>query len=253
MIRTLIVDDELPARIELKRCLKGESDFALVGEAQDGEEAIRFIKSLQPQVVFLDIHIPGLNGLEVAQILSQFRTPPVIVFVTAYDRYAVQAFDANALDYILKPFDEMRFKKVCDRVRRTLSNESEAKEKLDSLKGYLEGKPLKILGHKRQSKDRVFIYPNDVLYFHVKLTEVTAHLAGGEELLVNATLRSLFEALDSTKFQQAHRAHIVNLDQVERVTPVFNGNFELILKDAQKTRVPLSRRYAAKLRKFLQW
>jgi DNA-binding LytR/AlgR family response regulator len=166
IIKALIVDDEQPARMELKRFLAGETDFSLVGEAQNGDEAVQFIKSLQPHVVFLDIEIPGLNGLEVAQILAQLRTPPVIVFVTAYNQYAVQAFEANALNYVLKPYDQARFQEVCERIRRTLSNEPQAKEKLDSLRSYLEaGKPLQILGHKRDSKDHVFIYANNVLSF----------------------------------------------------------------------------------------
>jgi DNA-binding LytR/AlgR family response regulator len=254
MIKALVVDDELLARNELKRFLQPESDFQVVGEAKNGEEAIRAIKALKPQVVFLDIHIPGLNGLEVAYILSEFQTPPVVVFVTAYDHYAIQAFEANALDYILKPYDEIRFKKVCDRIRRLLQDRSETKEKLTTLKNYLEdGKPLKILGHKRGSKERTFIHPNEVLYFRVKLTEVTVHLKNGEELLVNMTLRSLFDMLDSKKFQQTHRAYIVNLDQVEKVSPMFGGNFELILKNEDRKKIPLSRRYAAKLRKLLNW
>jgi two-component system LytT family response regulator/two-component system response regulator LytT len=244
MIKALIVDDEPLARSELKRFLQWESDFEVAGEAANGEEAI----------VFLDIHFPGLIGLDVAHILSEFQTPPVVVFVTAYDQYAIQAFEANALDYILKPYDEIRFKKACARVRQALSSQSQSKERLDSLKSYLEGgKPLKILGHKRNSRDRVFIHPNEVLYFHVELTEVTAHLTNGEEFLVNATLKALFDMLDPTKFQQTNRAFVVNLDHVEKVSPLFNGNFELILKNAAREPIPLSRRYASKLRKFLKW
>ena len=254
MIKTLIVDDEPLARSELKRFLEWESDFQVAGEAQTGEEAILAIRNLKPQVVFLDIHIPTLNGLEVAHILSEFQSPPVVVFVTAYDQYAIQAFEANALDYILKPYDEIRFKKVCERVRQALNHQPQAKEKLDSLKSYLEGgKPLKILGHKRNSRDRVFIHPNEVLYFHVELTEVTAHLVNGDEFLVNATLKSLFDMLDPRKFQQTNRAYIVNLDHVEKVRPLFSGNFELILKNVVHKPLPLSRRYAAKLRQFLKW
>ena len=140
MIRTLIVDDEAPARMEMKRFLAKESDFSLVGEAQNGDEAVSFIKSLQPQVVFLDINLPGLNGIEVARFLSQLQNPPVIVFVTAYDQYAVEAFQTKALNYILKPYDDSRFKEVCDRIRGTLDNKPQAKEELRALRSYFEGK-----------------------------------------------------------------------------------------------------------------
>ena len=140
MIRALIVDDEAPARMEMKRFLAEQSDFSLVGEAQNGDEAVSFIKSLQPQVVFLDINLPGLNGLEVARFLSQLQNPPVIVFVTAYDQYAVEAFQTKALNYILKPYDDVRFKEVCNRIRGTLDNKPQAKEELRALRSYFEGK-----------------------------------------------------------------------------------------------------------------
>ncbi len=254
MIKALIVDDEILVRNELKRFLEAEPGFSVVGEADDGEEAILAIKDLKPQVVFLDIHIPTLNGLKVAHILSEFQSPPIVVFVTAYDQYAIKAFEAKALDYILKPYDEMRFKSVCDRVRRALESKSETKEKFNSLKSFFEDKkPSKILGHKRGSKERIFIHPNEVLYFHAKLTEVAAHLKNGEELLVNTNLKSLIKMLDPKKFQRTHKAYIINLDYVEKASPLFSGNFELILKDVSKTHIPLSRRYAARLKELLRW
>ncbi len=253
MIQTFIVDDEIPAREELKRFLKEEKDFQLIGEAQDGEAALDDIKRLKPTIVFLDIHIPKRNGLEVAGILSTLPMPPIVVFVTAYDQYAIQAFDLNAIDYLLKPYDEERFKKTCARVRGALADRTQVKEKLVSLRNYLEkGKPLKILGHKRNSRDRIFIHEGDVLYFSVNLTEVTAHMKSGDQLLVSATLKSLLEMLDPAKFQQAHRGYIVNLDQVEKVTPLFAGNFQLVLKDSTHSNIPLSRRYAKKLKEYLK-
>jgi DNA-binding LytR/AlgR family response regulator len=254
MIKALIVDDELLVRNELKRFLQAEPGFSVVGEAEDGEEAIFAIKKLKPQVVFLDIHIPTLDGLKVAHILSEFQSPPLVVFVTAYDQYAIKAFEAKALDYILKPYDEIRFKSVCDRIRQTLESKVETKEKLNSLKSFFEDKkPSKVLGHKRGSKERIFINQNEVLYFQAKLTEVAAHLKNGEELLVNANLKSLVKMLDPKKFQRTHKAYIINLDQVEKATPLFNGNFELVLKDSKRTVMPLSRRYTAVLKKFLKW
>jgi two-component system, LytTR family, response regulator LytT len=254
MIKTFIVDDEQPALSELKRFLDQEGDFAVVGEAHDGDEAVRGIKDLNPRVVFLDIHMPKLNGLEVASTLSELDSPPVVVFVTAYDQHAIAAFELSALDYVLKPFDDTRFSKTCQRIRETLLEQVLVKDKLASLKGYLEhGKPVKIMGRKRNSRDRIFIQPEDVLYFHVQLTDVTAHLKDGQELLVSATLKSLIDLLDAAHFQQVHRAHVVNLDQVDKVTPMFSGNFELVLKGATKTKIPLSRRYAKQLKKSLNW
>ncbi|MBI4358912.1 MAG: response regulator transcription factor [Candidatus Omnitrophica bacterium] len=254
MIQTLIVDDEAPARNELRRFLQSEADFYLVGEALDGEEALSAIKNLKPAVVFLDIHIPKINGLEIASMLAEFETPPFIVFVTAYDQYAIQAFEMNALDYILKPYDEARFKKACDKARAAVGHRALIKQQLGSLRNYLQAaKPLKLLGHKRNSRERVFIHPNEVLYFHVELTEVIAKMVNGEELLVNASLKSLLELLDPIRFQQTHRAFVVNLDQVEKVVPLFAGSHKIVLKSPQSLSIPLSRRYAQKLKKLLRW
>ena len=254
MISTFIVDDETPARDELKRFLQTEADFKLVGEAKDGSEALQGIQTAHPHVVFLDIHMPELNGLEVASKLSEMEHPPFIVFVTAYDQYAIRAFEVNALDYILKPYDRDRFIKTCEKVREALKDRSAVKEQLISLRTYLEeGKPLKITGRKRSSKDKVFIHQGDVLYFHVKLTEVSAHMKNGDELLVNATLKSLMPMLDSNRFQQAHRAYVVNLDQIEKVSPLFGGNYTIFLKGGTAAQIPMSRRYAQKLKKLLKW
>lgn len=254
MIKTFVVDDETLAREELKRFLREEKMFELVGEAQDSEAALSGIKHLKPSVVFLDIHIPIQNGLEVASVLSTLQSPPLVVFVTAYDQYAIQAFELNAIDYLLKPYDERRFKKTCARIQSALQDESQLKDRLTSLKHYLEQeKPFKVLGFKRNSRERIFIHEGDVLYFTVHLTEVTAHMKNGDQLLVNATLKSLLEMLDPKKFQQTHRAYLVNLDQVEKVTPMFAGNFNLVLKNSNHSAIPLSRRYAKKLKQFLKW
>ncbi|OGW81599.1 MAG: hypothetical protein A3G33_01865 [Omnitrophica bacterium RIFCSPLOWO2_12_FULL_44_17] len=254
MISTFIVEDEIPARNELKRFLQAEDAFELIGEAADGEEALEMIKRLRPDIVFLDIHMPKKNGLEVAAALAGLPETPLIIFVTAYDEYAIQAFEVNAIDYILKPYDQERFKKACEKAKSALIDRSAAKEKLSSLNSYYEkGKPVKIMGHRRNSRERMFIQPKDVLFFHVELTDVTAHLFDGTDLLVNTTLKSLFEILDPAQFQQTNRAFIVNLDQVEKVIPLFSGNFEILLKGKNQVRIPLSRRYAKQLKKILKW
>lgn len=254
MIRALLVDDEAPARSELKRFLKGIPDFQLVGEATNGQEALDTVKQLKPDMVFMDIQMPRMNGLEAARALVLTGNPPLVVFVTAYDQYAIEAFELNAIDYLLKPYDEERFKKTCARIRRSLADQSQVKDKLSSLRNYLEKeKPLKILGHKRNSRDRIFIHEEEVLYFSVHLTEVVGHMKNGNQLLINTTLKSLLEMLDPVRFQQAHRAYVVNLNQVEKVTPLFSGNFTLTLKDPAHTSLPLSRRYAKKLKEFLKW
>ncbi|MFA6600432.1 MAG: LytTR family DNA-binding domain-containing protein [Candidatus Omnitrophota bacterium] len=254
MIRTFVVDDEMPARNELKRFLKIEPDFAVIGEASDGEMALRDIKRLRPQVVFMDIHMPKMNGLEVASGLAGSEAPPLVVFVTAYDEHALEAFEVNAIDYVLKPFDRERFKKSCAKVRQTLNEPKDVKKKLVELNHYLSRHKFpNLVGWKRGNKDRVFIHPQDVRYFHAKLTEVTAHLKDGTELVVGATLKVIQQTLEPAQFEQTHRAFVVNLEQVEKVSPAFSGNFEMTLQGPDKMKIPLSRRYARKIRKILNW
>lgn len=253
-ITALIVDDERPAREELKRFLAAESDFRVMDEAEDGEEALQMVRRLQPQVVFLDIRMPKKDGLEVASELVGMDHPPLVVFVTAFDAHAIEAFELNALDYILKPYDQPRFQKALAKVRATLQDHERARQKTASLKTYVEGaRPVTLVGHKRNSRDKILIQQPNVLYLHVKLTEITIRTVNGEEYLLNSTLRALLPTLDPNRFQQTHRAYIVNIEQVEKVSPLFSGNFKLTLKDPAGTSIPLSRRYARKLKQFLNW
>jgi len=254
MIRAFVVDDEMPARNELKRFLKDETDFSIVGEAMDGEKALADIGQLKPDVVFLDIHIPKLNGLEVAARLCQAELPPAVIFVTAFDEYAIRAFEVNAVDYILKPYDKDRFKKACEKARQLVKDQKTVKEKLNGLTDYLaQQKARSLIGQKRHSRDRIFIHPDDIVYFHIQLTEVLAVLRNGQELIMNSTLKVLLEKLEPEKFQQCHRSYVVNLDGIEKISPLFSGNYEIILKNDQKIKIPLSRRYAKKIRKILKW
>ena len=165
-IKTFVVDDESPARNEIKRFLELEKDFKIIGEAQDGAEALVSIENMKPHLVFLDIHMPRMSGLDLARELITLETPPVIVFVTAYDQYAIKAFEVNAVDYILKPFDQERFACTCAKIRDALKDRRLIKEKNKSLENYLEDeKRQRIAGHKRNSKERVFIHVRDVLFF----------------------------------------------------------------------------------------
>ena len=252
-ISALVVDDERPAREELKRFLAQEADFNVIGEAEDGEVAVQAVMRLAPKVIFLDIRMPKKDGLEVAGELVQMPNPPVIVFVTAFDEHAIEAFELNALDYILKPYDQTRLQKTLGKIRNSIEDGQRAREKNTSLRTYLESRPASLVGRKRNSRDKILIQQSNVLYFHVKLTEVIARTVTGEEYMLNSTLRDLLAKLDANRFQQVHRAYIVNIEQVEKVSPLFSGNFKLGLKDTAHTDVPLSRRYARKLKQFLNW
>jgi DNA-binding LytR/AlgR family response regulator len=251
----MLVDDEPLAQEELTRLLSQDKEFQVVDKAMSGTEALEKMKRSAVDVVFLDIEMPGLNGLEVtAKLAEEWEKPPLVVFATAFDEYAVKAFEAKAIDYVLKPYDPERLKKTLERLKEALKSKKGAstKEKLVSFENYLIDKGMirKLVGHRRHSKERIIIDPSQVGYFQAKLTELFAGV-GEEPLIVRSTLKELLETLDPAHFAQSHKSYIVNLDKVEKVVPMFSGNFEIILKDAKATKVPLSRRYAAKFKRLL--
>ena len=249
----MIVDDEPLARGELKRIIEADKDFQVAAEAANGEEALQKLEKGNIQTIFLDIEMPGLSGLEVASRLTELEKPPLVVFATAYHEYAIKAFEASAVDYILKPYDPKRIEKTLKRIRQFQEDEEDsAREKLVSLEDTLirQGKLRKIVGHKRNSKDRIVIDPSQVSYFQADLAEVTAHL-DNEDLIVNCTLKELLQNLEGANFAQSHKSFVVNLDKVEKVSRLFSGNFELALKDSAKSKIPLSRRYSKNLKKVL--
>ena len=252
MIRTMIVDDESFARQELIRLLKMSEDFEIVGEATTGREALEKLKEERADVIFLDIEMPGMNGLEVASALAEWPSPPLVVFATAYHEFAIEAFEANAIDYILKPFEPNRLRKTLERIKNRLKSKASFVENLISLENNLIEKGLlkKLAGHKRNSKDRVVFDPREVYYFDVQHSELIAHLEK-EELIVTSTLKDLLSSLTSQGFVQTHKAYMVNLDKIEKVSPLFSGNYEIHLKDPAKTHIPLSRRYAQGLKQQL--
>ena len=253
MIRVMVVDDEPLAREELIRLIRKDPAFEVANEAANGREAIEKLKKDPVEVVFLDIEMPEVDGLEAAGRLAGWEKPPLVVFATAYHEYAIQAFEANAIDYVLKPYDPERLKKTFARVKEFLANKAASpKEKLVSLERYLvqKGALGRIVGRRRNSKEKIVIHPDQIYYFHVHLTEVLAKLET-EELIIYSTLKELLACLDPARFVQTHKAYIVNLDKVEKVAPLFSGNFEIKLKDPKQSSIPLSRRCAQALKSRL--
>ena len=252
MIRIMIADDEPLACEELKRLVLTDQEYQVVGTAANGEEALRLVASSKPDAIFLDIDMPGLNGLEVASRLAQWEHPPRIVFATAHNEYAMAAFDLSAIDYVLKPYQPERIQKALDRLKEVLKSREGFRDRLIALEDTLirKGMLKKLAGHRRNSKERIVLDPLEVLYFQAELSEVFAHQESGE-LIVKSTLKELLENLDPSQFAQTHKAYIVNLGKIEKVSPLFGGNFEILLKDLKRTKIPLSRRYAKNLKALL--
>ena len=255
MPTVLLVDDEPLAREGLKRLLGSAHDIRVMGEATDGREAIDKIKELAPQIVFLDIKMPKISGLEVAQEVSKFEKPPVIIFATAYDEYAVKAFELSAVDYILKPYEKERILKAIDRAKLMLGQTEVLKDQFQILnRAVSKGSYLdRICGYQPQNKDRIFFDVASAMFFHAELADVFAHLKTGQTYLVKSTLKELIGKLNPKKFFQVHKAHIVNIDYVEKIAPQTSGNFSIQLNNAEKTLIPLSRRFARPFRDAMRW
>lgn len=251
MIRVLIVDDERNARDSLIRLIERNKDFEIVGEASHGEEALQKIHNALIDVIFLDVEMPGLSGLEVASRLTQIERPPFVVFTTAYNQYAIEAFEKNAVDYVLKPYEPDRLEKTFARIHKELALKQPIREKLIALEEYLvgTGKIKKLVGHRPRNKTRVIFDPKEVRYFQMQNEEVHAYL-DHDELIMRTTLQDIFKSLDAAQFVQTHKGYIVNVDRISSVEPMFSGNFAILLKGPTSIKIPLSRNYVQDLKKL---
>lgn len=240
MLKVLIVDDERLARAELRKMLEKMPDIEIVGEGSHADEAINLVEELHPDLVFLDIQMPGKNGFE---LLEELTFTPEIIFVTAYDEFAIKAFEVNAFDYILKPIEESR---LIETVKR-------ASTKLAERKQEDIGSSSEVLG----LKDQVFVKDGDNCWF-VTLEDVSYFESignyvriffNGNKPLILRSLNSLEKRLDSKVFFRASRKNIINLRWVKSVESWYNGGLLVILKNDAK--IEISRRQSAKLKEMM--
>jgi two-component system LytT family response regulator len=247
-MRTLIVDDEAPARERLRRLLAGLADVQVVGEARDGIQAVEMIERQRPDLVLLDIQMPRLDGFGVIQAL---KDPPAVIFVTAYDEYAIRAFEIHALDYLLKPFSQERLEEAIRRAQETLAGERDLAAQLGPLLESLvsEGRYLTRLAVQDRELVRV-LDVDEVDWIGIEDEQVVVHL--GEQVYpIRRTLAELEARLDPKRFFRAHRSAIVNLDRVQEIIPWFKGRHVLRLTTGAE--VDLSRAQARALRAILGW
>jgi two-component system LytT family response regulator len=239
MIRVLIADDEPLARERVRDLLAQRSDVAIAGEARDGEEALRLVHELTPDLLLLDVQMPGLDGFEV---LAELERPPAVVFVTAYDEYAVRAFEVHALDYLVKPFHRARFHEAIDRAI--------AKPATDLRALLAELRPSHLTRFVVRSAEEIsFVRAADVTWIESAGNYVRLHTAAGERI-VRTSLRELESRLDPAVFVRVHRSAFVNLDFVQKLEPYFHGEFVITLRDGE--RLTSSRTYSARLRTMLK-
>lgn len=238
-ISTLIVDDERYAREELKYLLGKFPSVQVVGEAESGEVAVLKAIQLQPDVVFLDVEMPKMNGIEVAKTLVKLKKVPIIIFATAYPQFAAEAFRINAVDYLLKPYDDRQLNQTIERIEKRLSPALtvDSPEKLSKLAVETGG-------------EIHYILPQDILYIY-RDDKVTKIITQTENYDVRTTLKELESRLLPFSFFRIHKGYLVNLKYVSRLTPWFNGAYQLELEGLNQ-KLSVSRNYVKDLRQRLE-
>lgn len=241
-ITALIVDDEPLGRDLVRHMLAAHPDFHVVGECGDGEQALAAIKRHTPQVVFLDIKMPRLDGMSLLDRLPA-SVRPLVVFITAHDRYAIQAFAENAFDYLLKPFDQARFDQTIARARQRLRQLDAARlgQSVRSMLGGNEMKPALDRIVIRETGRVFFVEVADIGWLEAEGNYVALHVVDGKTHLVHETLAKLEARLDASRFVRIHRSTIVRVDRIKELLPHFNGEYVVVLKDG--TRLKLSRSF----------
>jgi two-component system LytT family response regulator len=250
VLRALIVDDEAPARRKVARMLRRHDDVEIVGEAADAAEAVDRIRAERPDLVFLDVQMPGADGFSVVEAIADDPCAPRIVFVTAHDRYAVRAFDVCAADYLLKPFDEERFDRALERVRETRQAHDGAAERLrevlDSFRGttsYVER--LLVPGEDRS----FFVAVDDIVRVEAARNSVLLH-CGSRTFALRTTMEALERRLDPRRFARLNRSQMVRIDAIAELEPWFHGEYKVRLRDG--TLVTWSRRFVGRRPDLLQ-
>jgi two-component system, LytTR family, response regulator LytT len=263
-ITALIVDDEQLAREELKYLLDSAGSVEVVAQGANGIEAVELIREYQPDVVFLDVQMPGLDGFAVLkQLIEHHDRLPQIIFATAYDQYAVRAFDVNAIDYLLKPFDKSRVLQAIERARQRLQETAQADEppaggglKLDALIRLIEQQQSPRMHSGKivlQAQSRLLLIDQkDICFASIDegiITVVTPNIEGQSKC---RTLEELLELLDPSMFWRAHRSYVVNINHIKEVVPWFKSSYQLRMDDKKQTEIPVSRAQTKRLRELFK-
>ncbi|GGA93028.1 LytR/AlgR family response regulator transcription factor [Ornithinibacillus halotolerans] len=250
-IRTMIAEDELMARKELLYLLKDEKDIILTPHAENGEQLIQLYSEHQPDLIFLDVEMPGFTGVEAARYITEQSNgnTPLFVFTTAYDEYALDAFEIEAVDYLLKPYDEVRFKKAMARIRKSFASKEKKEEVVPKGNDSLPPNPTKLL---IDDGERMVVLSPESIYYAVPNNRMLEVHTEDKVIMSRMTLQELEDKLAGHMFFRAHRSYLVNLNHVLEITPWFNGTSNLTMKDKKRTVIPVSRSASKTLLKTFQ-
>ena len=250
----LLVDDEQLAREELSFLLRSFPEVEVVGEAADGPGALERIEALDPDIVFLDVQMPGLNGLQVVrEILARGGALPHIIFATAFDQYAVEAFEVNAADYLLKPVEKDRLGRSIQRARELVHSPAHESERMAQLLMRMRdhsSPPTKVLV--RTGMHMVLVDASDVIFATVRDGAVRIVAADVEGHSNYKTLDDLQSTLSDPLFWRPHRSYIVNINRIKEVAPWFKSSYQLVMSDRDRTEIPVSRGQTKRLRELFR-
>ncbi len=252
VIHTLIADDELPARNRIRALLKQEKDIEIMEECSNGQQAVEMILTLKPDLVFLDIQMPEMDGFSVIEAIG-VENMPIVIFVTAFDKYAIRAFDVHAVDYLLKPYTPERFRQALDRARSHLENavkDLDLRERLMAMMEHIQ--------KEREYLDRIVVKSDDrILFVKTEMVDwieaadnyVQIH-AGPETYIIRKTMAEMEKRLNPDQFIRIHRSAIVNIEKIKELQHWFSGEYLVILSNGQQ--IQSSRHYSDRLHQLIR-
>lgn len=254
-LSAVIVDDEQLARDELAFLIKDIGDVDVVAQGKNGVEAVNLIREHNPDLVFLDVQMPGLDGFGVIKkLLDKKIALPKIVFSTAFDQYAVKAFEVNAVDYLLKPFDRKRVAQSIQKARTKIEASGGSSDKLETLMRMLESQKPQTAKVLLKAAGRLFLVnQKDICFASIEdgvISVVTSGVSGMEGQSNCRTLEELLDSLDQNLFWRAHRSFLVNINHIKEVVPWFKSSYQLRLDDKKQTEIPVSRAQTKRLREL---
>jgi two-component system response regulator LytT len=247
-LTTVIVDDEKPASEELAYLLKDFPDIEIVATGENGLEAIDLIQKLEPELVFMDVQMPGLDGMAALRRLrEQGAELPHFIFVTAYDQFALEAFRLEAMDYLLKPVDKARLSETIERARRVIQDRAKPEPELSARTG-----PQKVKLLVRNGNRNFIVDASDLIYATIGNGLITLVSNAAEGQSNYRTLEELQASLDPALFWRVHRSYLVNVDHIKEVVPWFKSSYQLRMNDKKNTEIPVSRVQTRRLRELLK-